>query len=89
MIDSAELLIDNVSPSESTTLMSARMALTLVLQMKFAKIQLDHSLAAVLLAGKDRPDAAQIKTNALLGLIPARQPKFAQILRDRTIATPV
>jgi hypothetical protein len=104
MIDSAELLIDNVSPSESihhvpkernekvpsaSTLMSARTALTVVLQMKFAKIQLDHSPAAVLPGGKDRPEAAQIKTNALLELIPARQPKFAQILRDRTIATPV
>lgn len=104
MIDLVEHLIDDVSPSESihhvpkeryekvppaSTLMSARMGLTLVLQMKFARIQLDHSLAAVLLAGKDRPEAAQIKTNALLGLISARQPKFAQILRDRTIATPV
>jgi hypothetical protein len=69
--------------------MSARMALTRVLQMKIAKIRLDHSPAAVLPGGKDWPEAAQIKTNALLGLIPARQPKFAQILPDRTIAMPV
>jgi len=103
-IGSAELLIDNVLPSESThhvlkekndkvpsasTLMSALMALTLVLQIKFAQIQLDHSLAAVLQDGLDQPEAVPIMTNALLGLILARQPKSAPTLSDRTIATPV
>jgi len=68
--------------------LSALMALTHVLQMRLAQIKLDHSPAAVLPDGKDQPEAALIMMSALLGLIPARQPKSAPTLRDRTIATP-